>query len=65
MKKHYNSIWHTIKGLWWWLIGAKRFRVIYYDDGRLSRLMTYYDASNYAKIFGGQVCIDNNKKLLP
>ncbi len=53
--------------MWWVITGAERFRVQYYDDpqGRFSRLMSYQQATSYAEIFGGQVCVDYNKVLKP
>lgn len=54
-----------IKQYWWILTGQKRFRVKYYEDGRYSKLMTYFKACDYISIFGGQVCVDYNKILKP
>jgi len=62
MKKHYKSVWHSVKGIWYVITAQKRFRVLYEDD-RFSKLMTYQQADDLVSLFGGQVCIDNNKKL--
>lgn len=52
-----------IKAIWWVIIGAKKFRVKYYKDGKITRLMTYVQADSYASIFGGDVFADHDTKF--